>query len=340
MKNISRFYRVSNSRLVFPGVERGKLTVGETYNIGGGLITDGFYGETHQLYFYEYSKPGDNVFIMTDKKGLKPFAVATNDCTRDDFPEHCLAKVLVEPGNNIIFSYAELDSNEEFTGNHNVIVFRITELSPNVFYSANSELSVNATVISRDVVSSHTSVKYFKEAIRHILLVGRRTTDDYTTPKYCFNPGRVVNNRLFHRDEEGELVSFNENDKRLVLNRNSTEGDIIDERDIVCPASNLFLRCFYSKKHMNEETIFIDGAKLTMLQEKDIEDYIDKSNLTRELAASLIRKAITEHDETFYVVVNVKAEIRPIYINSYGYATFPLTEKEKEFIKSLEEVKF
>ena len=335
MKNINRFYKVNKGHIVFPSVEREKLTVGEIYNISSGLITDGFYGNNHQLYFYEYSKPGDNVFIMTDRKGMKPFAVATNDCLRDNFPDHCLAKVLIEEGNHIIYSYPDTDSSKKFNGMHNIAIFKIVQLSPAINHTVNPELSINVALINKYSIASHHDVPNFKDAIRHTLLVSRRKTDDYTTPKYCFNPGRIVLNRLFHREDEGEMVSYNDQGRRLVLNRNSKEDMIENNKGLPTPASNLFMRCFYSKKHSNEETIFVDGAKLTMLREEDLQDYIEKSDLTDTAASSIIKKAVTLHGQAFFVVVNIKGEIRPIYTNSYGYATFPLGDKEREFIDQL-----
>lgn len=337
MKNIDKFYKVSNGRLVFPGLDRSQLTKGETYNLKGSLLTDGMYGETHQVYFFEYSKPGELACIMTGRRGEKSFAVATNDCARDGFPTHCLAKVLVEPGNHIMYAVPEVDDTGKFTGKHTITTFEVVEILPAL--GAAAELSINVKYVNKSVVAGDHDVKTYKEAVKHLLFVSRRKTDDYTTPKYCFNPGRVVSNRLFSRDKDGgELVSFNDSGKKLILNRNSLEGLLYKSKGVYADADNLFMRCFYSKKHAHESIIFIDGARLTMLETADLQDYIEKSNLTKDLAESIIKRAVTTHGNTFYVVVNVKDEIRPIYINSYGYATFPLLESERDFIERLDDI--
>lgn len=329
MKNIDKFYRVQKGRLVFPVVEKENLVIGETYNMRS-LITDGVFGEERQLYFYEYSKPGDSVFIMTGNTGAKPFAVATNDCTRDEFPSNCLAKILITEGNKILFAFPRNDSNKNFSGVFNVVLFEVIELSPDVQYSISPEVSINIKVIDIFETSGSTNGNInIKEALKHTLLVSRRKTDDQTTPKYCFNPGRIVSNRLFNRDNNGDLVSYTNKGKKLVVNRNSLEG--IDNED------NLFMRCFYSKKHVNAENIYVDGASLPMLSHDSVTEYAEKSNLTPDIASALIKKAVTVHGIPFYVAINVKGEVRPIYLNSYGYATFALNDKEKEFIDRLED---
>lgn len=342
--NIDRFYRVENNSLVFPGIEKDKLQVGDVFNISNSLITDGFHGNDRQLYFYEYCEPGKNVLIMTNRKGQKQFAVATNDCVRDNFPENCLAKVLIEVGNYIIHTFPEVSSGRRSNINRHVVnVFKVIEVSPNVRFCINTKISINVRLIDRLVLTTHHSVKEnlreLREAVRHSLLVSRKKTDDFTTPKYCFNPGRVVTNRLFHRNEEGELISFNDEGKRLILNKNSPEG-LTNVNGVDKRVENIFLRCFYSKKLSDEEVIFVDGAPLSVLQQHELNDYIEESNITREMASTILKKAITYHNQSFFVVVNVKGEIRPIYKNSYGYATFPLNEKEQEFIKVLEDLKF
>lgn len=350
-----RLYKTKNKSIVFPAVKRNTVKVGDVFNVNN-LITTGYYSDKKQMYFYEYAKPfttdgmaPDGVVIMTDPRGKMPFAVATNDCPRDKFPEFCLSKILITEGNYIVHVYNE-------GKDIHVIGFRVIEQCDDVGYTSYS-INVMAVIhyvippiLSPDVDPDLGELEFMKNAINHALHVNRTRSDDYTVPKYCFNPGRIISNRLFSRNDDLELTSFITNDdikrkslsvaesgKQLMMNRTAVKDFISVDGDMIM---NCAVRCFFGKKVIDEPVIYVDGYTLPILKKDNVDEYIYHSNINSNRVSTMLYKIITHHDEEFYAIVDeLNKEIRPIYSNAYGFSSFLLNEEERKFIKDIDHVK-
>jgi hypothetical protein len=267
-------------------------------------------------------------------EGRKAFAIHTNDSVRDDFPQHHLAKVLAKNGNYIIYAYSE-DARDS---NINILILRILDNDPKAWYNK-SVTSINVEVLHRDVnVTKIMRLPFLKSALIHINIVIKNPYSDCVTPKYCLNPGRIVELRLFQKDMEGELVSFNDEGKKLMVSRKSYERhtSIVQDGDIL---DNNFIRCFYSRKHKDEEIIYVDGYTLPMLDRHELSDYIEQSKDHPNFNEWTIVKAITTYGNEFFAIQKFDTnDLRPIYKLSSGYATFHLNEYERSFIATIEVV--
>ena len=326
------FYKVKDNKLVFPRVMKKDLEVGEIYNVNF-LVEHGEFGGQKQAYFYEYSVPYQESMIMTDPNGEKAFAVATNDSIRDNFPQFCLAKILVQKDNYIVYAYSESAHSDEI----HIVIMKVVDVFPTVSLVSNED-AINVRVEGKFVVGENVDVGKLKKAVDHVIMVMRRNLGDYLTPKYSFNSGRMITTRLFHRNENDDIISYLETGQKLILNKNSLEkykqgenGPLID---------NAVIRCFYSKKHKDKDVIIVEGCKVNLLWENDLELYINESNITREMASNMIKKVYTTNGNYFFAVINIKGELRPIYHTSAGFATFALNEYEFDFIREVQDLSF
>lgn len=329
------FYKVINDSFTFPRVSVQQLELGKTYNLSS-YIDCGEFGNEKQVYFYEHAKPYKVSAVMTDSIGRKAFAVATNDSVRDNFPQFCLSKVLVSEGNHIVCAYSENVLLESI----HIVIMTVVDIRPNSVFEDGKSINVKVThkfCYDKDIVNLS---EFMWDAVQHSVMAIRRNVGDFCTLKYSFNPGRIVLNRLFVRNEEDQIVSYLDDGRKLVLNRNSPEiykqvgkndGELID---------TVILRCFYSKKHKDKNNIIVDGSRLRMVWENELPMYIEQSNLTYDLASTLIKKVILPYGNHCFAVVNIKGEIRPIFHSSKGFWTFPLNEYEEAFIQGIEDMDF
>lgn len=325
-----RFYKVQNNTLEFPSVEVTKLQPGHVYNIKD-LLETGKWKDERQVYFYEYNAP-HSVWISADSVGRMPFAIQVNDSVRDEFPSHCLAKVILNEGNFLIHAHTNTDAGtdnlEEAT---TIFVFRIKDTNPDITNSIGN-VSINIELINsfkmNDIIIAGHGI--LENAINHVFTVWNSAFGDYLTPKYSFNPGRVMTNRLFVRNEEGELVSHLDNGSKLVLNRNSFARNVVPGAFDTDIHEAIFMRCFFSKKFKNEPMIFVDGVALPMITLDDIPEYIEASSgIDMKMASSTIKKITLKNGFEFYAINNSgRSETRPIYKTTTNFATFALNNYE------------
>lgn len=333
------FYAVNGNDIVFVKLDQSQIEEGKIYNTPT-RIKWGHYKFEKQCYIYEYCDPKNETVIIAREDGQKPFASATNDCIRDNFPKNCLARVVLSKDYYLIYAY--YDNNSIVTSHTNkklnFIVFRIVDCAPE-FKDIPEFSSINIQCVARFDSGDIPKTDCLDEAIQHVIMVNLNYCGEQVTLKYSFNPGRIVTTKLFQRNEQNELVSYTEEGKKIILNNNSFElyKDAINAE----MNDNIILRCFYSRKFINKKVLFVDGIRVDLLQEWEVPYYLEKSNLSDSAASSLLKKAVTKYGYEFYVISDVtRGEIRPIYKSSkdWGYSTFPLSVYEADYIKELKDV--
>ena len=328
---MEKLYRVKNNSLDFPALnDITRVQVGEIYNITY-MIESGEFKGKPQARMYEYNSKTDTN-IITNSEGKKAFAIASNDCIRDNFPHRCLARIVLEEGQYIlraVNTYSHANKQETTT----IIIMKVVEVLPKIMYSI-TPTSVNVKILNKFVYDPYQFPKLgiLDEAYQHLTMVHLSGGDfsEFLMPKYCFNPGRITTNRLFIQQEDGDLISYLDNGKKLILNKKSF-ARFEDPNDPNSPVrKSVFLRCFFPRIHQSDNIIFVEGAPLDMVDESDIAEYIRKSKLSDEEAVTSIKQMRRTDGTTYFAIVSYKESVfRPIYRTLNGFGTFPLNEYEK-----------
>jgi hypothetical protein len=315
-----------NNRENFLFVKFDDLKIGEKYLIGNLVKEEEYKGEVNTYFMESISFPGRTLYFVVREDGGKPFAVATNDCKRDNFDYFELAKILLSKGDYIITARKNSESN--------IIQFNIFKLlCPKVIRDMTDYQYVEVELVYQFNSLDKIPDEKFKEAITHAADVIGSDLDEQLLPKYCFNPNRIVTVRLFHLNEDGDVISYTDDGKRLILNANSSEYSLLSVN------KNSLMRVFYSRKFKDSKYIFVDGRCTNPLSKWDLEDYVDKSHIDSLVAESSLKQIVTKNGRTFYAITNMNGELRLIYKSAAGYSSFPLNEYELEFISEIRDVK-
>ncbi|NNV04711.1 hypothetical protein, partial [Brevibacillus sp. MCWH] len=207
---------------------------------------------------------GRTLHFATKYDGSKPFAVETNDCERDEFDAYELAKVLVENGFYIFIAYIE----------NKVINYKVIEIM-----DTKSDYVIERNYVEVKLINSFTSLEKeefikenpkFEKAVLHAIEAINSDFPDQLLPKYCFNPNRLVYVKLFEKDEKGNYYTYNDEGKKLVLNKFSKSLDKINDNPI--------MRVFHSRKFNDKNVILVDGVPVREVKHYDLHDYIEKSH--------------------------------------------------------------
>lgn len=320
--------------LLYPTVDENKIksridfdhaVIGEQYTMLGVVRKESFNGKEN-MYFYETMVPRKEISLMTQNDGKPPFAVWTNDGHTDAFTSFQLSKILVNVGYHFIIGYRK---ENEPNAPIEVMIFHIDELNV-----SSNNFGMETTIVTlkeKSTISESIDYDIFNPAVEHIHMLIDKDFSEYLVPRFSYNPGRVISVRLFQRQGD-DLVSYLDSGKKMVINKKSK---LYDEN-----INTLFARCFFSKKFQDRDTIIVDGHALPILQEYDLEMYIEHSNLTESMGRTLLKKVTTTYGFEFYVVINFRGEIRPIYKTAAGFLSFPLNAQEQGFIARMEDVIF
>lgn len=327
-----KFFNLVDGKADVPAINIFDVEVGNVYNIKN-LLDEGIFNDDRQVYFYEFNSPYKESIIMTNMEGRKSFAIHTNDSVRDDFPPHHLAKIVTCVGNFIVYMFS---ADARKTDIHTLIM-RVEDIDPKAWFDK-AIVSINVKILYRGVnVERIPELPFLKQAINHTNNVIKNPYPDPIVPKFCLNPGRIVEIRLFQKDYDGELVSYTDDGKKLIVSRKSFErtSSILNTDDEIL--DNNFIRCFYSRKYKGEELIYVDGYTLPMIDRMDISDYIAKSKDHPTFDDWSIVKVTTTLGNEFYGIMKFgSTSIRPIYKLSDGYATYPMNRYEQKFISHIE----
>lgn len=305
-----------------------KIQLNELYMVSG--FHRSIYRGTENTYFTESRNPKSSMFIMTKEDGTKPFAVATNDCRRDNFEPFGLATILVYPNSYVIYAYRNKEDN--ILNPINFVAFQVVDPNYNIETVSSGE-SVLCKVAY--IFNSISDVpKIFEPVVEHVNRVIDSDFNDQLVPKYCFNPNRFVTLRMFMTDDNDDVTSFTEDGKHLLLNANSLEHSGLNNK---ITKGGLF-RVFFSRKFKDSQTIFVDGVHLEVLKRYDLEDYVENTQMNTEFAKNVLKTITLSNGLKFYASVTVTGEIRPIYKSINGFSSFALNEHEGEMIESVKDV--
>jgi hypothetical protein len=298
------------------------------------MMLDGFergmYKGQKNTYFKERIDRDSEAYIMSRQDGSKPFAVATNDCLRDDFDSSVLSKVLVYKGFYIIHAY--FNENAKNTDPLNFIVFEVLDDNPKESLIMNNGVLVKAV---HKFTSLDEIPELFSDVVAHVMDVISCTSEAQLIPKYCFNPNRLITMRLFVPNDHNELKSYNKNGQRLILNGHTRET-IRDESGEIIKGG--LYRVFFSRKFKDSNHIFVDGRLLPPLLKKDLPKYLKTSQLEESITRSIVKEVLTHSGFKFYAISTVNGGLRPIFESTIGYSSFPMSAKEFEFIKEINNV--
>jgi hypothetical protein len=348
---MEKIYKVENNELVFPSITGyNKMVPGEIYNLSY-MLEEGSYSGVRQAYMYEKHSMNET-HIVSDENGGTPFSVSTRDCARDKFPKDCIAQILLKEGQYVFRFIASKQDNgkvEKIT-----YVMKIVEVFPNVEFQ-DKPVSINVEfclairypfVKGREIVGQYQ--EKFKQAFIHINRIHCIPFDPYFVPRYSFNPRRIITTRQFTQDVEGNLVSFTDKGKRLVLNQKSK---LYYEKpnDPKSPKrKGAFIRCFYGRRAADEDIIYVDGAIVSMVQRADLPAYIEKSGIYNNYdnglhQASLSIKEVYAIDGLVYYAMVVDSDggmFLPLCKSIDGFNTIQLNEKEGTFISEYKDLQF
>lgn len=302
------------------------LKIGEKYLIGSLVKEEEYKGEVNTYFMESITFPGKILYFVLREDGGKPFAVATNDCKRDGFDYFELAKILLAEGDYIVAARKNPETN---LIQYNIFKLLDTKVIRDM---SNYEYVEVELVYKFDPLDKIPDVK-LKEAVVHAADVISSDLDEQLLPKYCFNPNRIVTVRLFHQNENGDVISYTDDGKQLILNANSSEQSILSAN------KDAIMRVFYSRKFKESRHIFVDGRCIVPLSKWDLEDYVDKSHIDSLVAESSLKQIVTKNERTFYAITNLKGELRLIYKSAAGYSSFPLNENELDFISEIRDIK-
>ena len=302
------------------------LKIGEKYLIGSLVKEEEYKGEVN-TYFTEFiTSPGKILFFVIREDGGKPFAVATNDCKRDAFDYFELAKILLAENDYIVVARKNPETN---LIEYNIFKLIDTKVIRDMLNYEYIQVELFYQFNSLDKIPDEK----FKAAVTHAAEVIGSDLDEQLLPKFCFNPNRIVTVRLFHQNENGDVISYTDDGKQLILNANSTEQSVLSAN------KDSIMRVFYSRKFKESKHIFVDGRCIVPLRKWDLEDYVDKSHIDSLVAESSLKQIVTKNGRTFYAITNMNGELRLIYKSASGYSSFPLNEYELEFISEVRDVK-
>lgn len=319
------FYDIQNERTIYERIHPKDVIEGSRYSIAD-IISKEKYENDEKSYFVECHVPSKATKLMCDEYGRKPFAIATHDSPNDDiFKYFELSKILVRQGYHFIYNF-----KEEKNGLSTILIFRLDEL----FNTQDVTRDIVNTTLIHKLTSTDTIPSKFNEVVQHSIKIFNSYQEDYLLPKYCFNPGRIITIRLFQKGSGDDLISYLNEDKQLIVN---TKSPLYFKKGQRVINNNIIARCFYSKKFKDTKYTLVDGYPLDLLKERDLDDYIEKSCISKEMSKLLIKKAYTKYEESFYIILNNKQEIRPLYKTASGYSSFALNEFENKFIIRLED---
>jgi hypothetical protein len=315
--------------MVKQGIEKiEELEVGHNYLMVDNTERGVYKGQTN-TYFKEMIKLNQSVQLMTRQDGSKPFAIATNDCLRDEFEEGVLSKVLVYKGFYIVYGYQK--ENSTHIDPIKFIVMEVLNDKPKEFVL---QLTMKVKLVHK-FTSFDEIPEMFNDAVEHITdIIGCRS-DTQLIPKYCFNPNRLITMRLFVPNDHNELKSYNKNGQRLILNGHTRETIRNGSGEII---NGGLYRVFFSRKFKDSNHIFVDGRLLPPLLKKDLPKYLKTSQLEESITRSIVKEVSTHSGFKFYAISTVNGGLRPIFESTIGYSSFPMSEKEFEFIKEINTV--
>lgn len=318
--------------LVFPrltGLDA--MVPGKLYNLSYQIEAADYQG-AQQVYMYEKHSKNDST-IIADANGDMPFAISTRDCYKDHLPYQCISQVVLKVGQYIMRCVTNPDNPEEST----IYVMQVESLLPTINFQI-EEKTINVKYITAindrlDLLKAKKMGIFptLERGFFHINKIQGRQFPPYLTPRYSFNPRRIITSRLFTFDKkENRLVSFLADGTKLVINQKSNlqYKNPLDKNS--GPSTGGFYRVFFGRKAVGEKVIYVDGVPLPMVKHEDLSDYIISSEVNLADATSALKKFVTVSGVEYMGWLSTTDDcIRPIYKTIDGYAKFDMNSYEK-----------
>lgn len=300
-----------------------KVSAGSEYAVTD-IVKQSLYLGKLTTYIYETNHPGATI-VITDERGRKPYAVATNDSSRDGFEEYEVSKVLSRVGYYIVISAKELGSEDD-----RVVIMRVNE---NVDATTIFPCHVKATCITNDLFSEvYDELPMFQPVLDHVSRINfMQDTPIQIRDKYCFNKSRIFVYAIMKRNNKGEMIS-EKHEQQVLLNNNS-----LAQLENGLPVDVGVYRLFYSKRFSQGRTLIAEGVKLN----KDSLTFdVNELIYSGELDPYEIQNLGTGYlSDDLKVVVIMKSVVPRLLIKvGQQILRIPLSETEVSFIKDLRSI--
>lgn len=329
--------------LVFPrltGLEA--MVPGNIYNLSYQIET-GSYRDIQQVYMYEKHSKFDST-IITDPNGDMPFAISTRDCYKDHLPYQCISQVVLKEDQYIM----RCVTNPKNHGESVIYVMQVESILPTVNLQT-EENTINVKYITSikdraDLLDAKKMGVFptLERAFFHINKIQGREFSPHLTPRYSFNPRRIITSRLFTLDKkEDRLVSYLADGTKLVINQKSQlqYKNPLDKNS--GPSTGGFYRVFFGRRAVGEKVIYVDGVPLPMVKQDDLSDYIISSEVNLVDATSALKKFITVSGVEYMGWLSTSDDcIRPLYKTIDGYAKFDMNRYEKSMNSEIVDLHF
>lgn len=278
-----------------------------------------------ELYTYLYEGFNDNRLILaSDKYGSAMCAVETNDCKSDNFEKNHYARLALRENYYVYVA----EKKEE---NINMVIFRVVRYTDDI-----TDNSVVVQFVNKLMNVKKSNAPYiFRSAVDHVIKFFN--TDGFSnitqlSPKFSYSGTRSTMIRLFAPSSNGNLKSYTNNGNVLYINpwtkEKFPEIESTNRRDVsVC-------RVFFSKKKSNESSIPVDGIRLDLLNEEDVDIFI-KSIPKGLFKGELVKLSFDNTDTQVYGIQSINDHIRVIFVNNGKFKSFRLNVLEETLVTKI-----
>lgn len=278
-------------------------------------------GKEQEYIFEQYNE--DKMVLVTTNDYRRKYAVATNDCERDNLQPYQASKIVLELGDKIILvHYGTEDKSPK-----KIVVLNIDSVS-----KRNKSVDIEATCIAKFDTLSYP--EWATDIVKHI------ASEYYNRHMPCqmirrlsYNNSRTIRYGLFTRNHKGELM-MQRNGVTYILNNNSTAQKNLEGQ----PVEEGIYRFFYSSKFKNSPIVFVDGVHLDeRFTHFNTDDYINSKTTTTDIRNS-VKKFTTSKGSRFTGILQTNGGIKLVIKVGREYQLIHLSTNECEHIIEIEPV--
>lgn len=298
-----------------------QLSQGDKVTITNYVAISEYCGEEQEYIFEQYNE--DKMVLVTTDDMRRKYAVATNDCERDNLQPYQASKIVLELNDKIILvHYGKDDKSPK----------QIDVLNIDSTTRRGKLVDIEATCISKFDTLSYP--EWAINVVQHI------ASEYYNRHMPCqmirrlsYNNSRTIRYGLFTRNHKGELM-MQRNGVTYILNNNSSaqkdlEGNRIEEG---------IYRFFYSSKFKNSPVVFVDGIHLDeRFTHFNVDEYINSKTTTTDIRNS-VKKFTTAKGSRFNGILQTNGGIKIVIKVGREYQLIHLSTHEVEHIVEIEPV--
>ncbi len=277
-------------------------------------------------YFFETVIPQKEIYLISKPTGEKPFSSATNDCLTDKFDYGQTSKIILNPGQILMYSDKRY-----------ILLFKIKDLS-------DMKVTLTCVLSTTEENSGYTRLtqssfagKFVLDDLYKFIKHGKRVIEldegtlDQAIPTWSFNPSRILSIHLFKMEDKKlkDLVTY-DGDKKLLFNKNSKS-----RYHGVPPKSyeSGVFKVFYSKRFQEQTIVYVDGFMMNLLKDYDVDEY-KLTGYFRQNNPQLVRLRV--YDDYYYGVRDSRGNYRIIFKEGDNFRSFILNSRELQFIDDVE----